>query len=91
MHLKIASAKIKLFIYFAAYYGHRYYGKRAADADAEAHGYAYECEKETKTICKKKPVTEEVSKDFELCRPKPNEVGIMYNKIYKWKQKANIF
>merc|ERR1712112_189503 len=56
------------------HYGPGYYGKRAAEADAEPHGYVYECEKETKSICKKKPVTEEVSKDFELCRPKPNEV-----------------
>merc|ERR1712066_840090 len=56
------------------HYGPGYYGKRAAEADAEPHGYVYECEKETKSICKKKPVTEEVSKDYELCRPKPNEV-----------------
>merc|ERR1739848_958436 len=33
-----------------------------------------ECETMTKTFCKKTPVTEEVSKDFELCRPKPSEV-----------------
>ena len=33
-----------------------------------------ECEKETKTVCRKEPVIEEVSKDFELCRPKPSEV-----------------
>ena len=50
-----------------------FYHKRAAEADP--HGYHHvECEKETKTICKKAPVTEEVSKDFELCRPKPTKV-----------------
>merc|ERR1739838_939707 len=55
------------------YHGYGYgYHKREAEADAYAHGYAYE--KVTKTICKKKPITEEVSKDFELCRPKPSEV-----------------
>merc|ERR1711963_1379652 len=49
--------------------------KREAEAEAGHFGYAaIECEKETKTVCKKKPTTEEVSKDFELCRPKPNEV-----------------
>merc|ERR1711983_609774 len=52
-------------------YGYGYH-KREAEADADAHGYAYE--KVTKTICKKTPITEEVSKDFELCRPKPSEV-----------------
>merc|ERR1712141_494880 len=49
-----------------------YHHRRAAEA--EPHGYYVECEKETKTVCKKAPVTEEVSKDFELCRPKPTEV-----------------
>merc|ERR1712137_1218392 len=34
------------------------YHKREAEAEADAHGYAYE----------------KVSKDFELCRPKPSEV-----------------
>ena len=48
------------------------YHKREAEADP--HGFAYE--KVTKTFCKKTPVTEEVSKDFELCRPKPSEVWI---------------
>ena len=48
------------------------YHKREAEADP--HGFAYE--KVTKTFCKKTPVTEEVSKDFELCRPKPSEVCI---------------
>ena len=51
-----------------------FYHRRAAEAEAEPHGYYVECEKETKTVCKKTPVTEEVSKDFELCRPKPTEV-----------------
>merc|ERR1712029_1271846 len=51
------------------------FDKRAAEAEAGHFGYAaIECEKETKTVCKKKPTTEKVSKDFELCRPKPNEV-----------------
>merc|ERR1739838_630306 len=41
------------------YHGYGYgYHKREAEADADAHGYAYE----------------KVSKDFELCRPKPSEV-----------------
>merc|ERR1711963_1011254 len=48
------------------------YGYHKREAEANAHGYAYE--KVTKTICKKTPITEEVSKDFELCRPKPSEV-----------------
>merc|ERR1711862_376581 len=49
--------------------------KREAEAEAGPFGCAaIECEKETKTVYKKKPTTEEVSKDFELCRPKPNEV-----------------
>merc|ERR1712029_1193841 len=48
------------------------YGYHKREAEADAHGYAYE--KVTKTICKKTPITEEVSKDFELCRPKPSEV-----------------
>jgi len=53
------------------YHGYGYgYHKREAEADG--HGYAYE--KVTKTICKKTPITEEVSKDFELCIPKPSEV-----------------
>merc|ERR1711872_396126 len=56
------------------HHGPGFYHKREAEADAGHLGYAIECEKETKTVCKKKPVTEEVSKDFELCRPKPNEV-----------------
>ena len=55
------------------YHGH-FYHRRAAEAEADPHGYYVECEKETKTVCKKTPVTEEVSKDFELCRPKPTEV-----------------
>merc|ERR1711993_37056 len=45
-----------------------FYHKRAAEAEADPHGYYVKCEKEMKTVCKKKPVTEEVSKDFELCR-----------------------
>merc|ERR1711963_991181 len=49
--------------------------KREAEAEAGHFGHvAIECEKEIKAVCKKKPTTEEVSKDFELCRPKPNEV-----------------
>merc|ERR1712233_182988 len=49
------------------HHGPRFYHKREAEADAGHLGYAA-------IECKKKPVTEEVSKDFELCRPKPNEV-----------------
>ena len=52
------------------------YGYHKREAEADAHGYAYE--KVTKTICKKTPITEEVSKDFELCRPKPSEVGLSF-------------
>ena len=60
----------------AVHHGYGYgYHKREAEADADAHGYAYE--KVTKTICKKTPITEEVSKDFELCRPKPSEVSLI--------------
>jgi len=46
------------------------YHKRSA----QPHGYAVpECEKEMKEVCKKVPVKEEVSKEFELCRPAPKE------------------
>merc|ERR1711862_218592 len=48
------------------------FGYHKREAEADAHVYVYE--KVTKTICKKTPITEEVSKDFELCRPKPSEV-----------------
>ena len=66
----------KILSLFAVYHGYGYgYHKREAEADADAHGYAYE--KVTKTICKKTPITEEVSKDFELCRPKPSEVSLI--------------
>merc|ERR1711874_200068 len=54
-------------------YHHGYLHKREAEADPH-HPYYVECEKETKEVCKKEPVIEEVSKDFELCRPKPSEV-----------------
>merc|ERR1712105_19226 len=37
---------------------------------AEPHGYI-ECEKETKEVCKKEPVVEEKSKDFEICHLSP--------------------
>merc|ERR1712117_391961 len=57
-------------LYHHGYHG--YFHKREAEADA--HGYYIECEKEMKTVCKKTPVKEEVNKEFELCRPKPNEV-----------------
>merc|ERR1711872_502681 len=51
-------------------YGPYGYHKRSA----KPHGYIVpECEKEKKEVCKKVPVTEEVSKDFELCRPSPKE------------------
>merc|ERR1719153_107969 len=51
---------------------HGYHGKRSA---APAHGYHVpECEKETKEICKRVPVKEEVSKDIDLCSRTPKEV-----------------
>ena len=63
----------KIFFLFSVHHGY-FYHKREAEADA--HGFAYE--KVTKTICKKTPITEEVSKDFELCRPVPKEVCFFY-------------
>ena len=63
------------------------YGYHKREAEADAHGYAYE--KVTKTICKKTPITEEVSKDFELCRPKPSEVGSSF--IGENEYKVNLF
>ena len=48
-------------------YHRHFFHKRDAD-----HGY--ECEKEMKTVCKKKPVKEEVEKEFEYCVPKPSKV-----------------
>ena len=66
---------------FSVHHGYGYgYHKREAEAEADAHGYAYE--KVTKTICKKTPITEEVSKDFELCRPVPKEVCLFYSFSY---------
>ena len=65
-------------LYHHGYHG--YYHKREAEADA--HGYYIECEKEMKTVCKKTPVKEEVNKEFELCRPKPNEVDLISKNIY---------
>merc|ERR1712127_247575 len=57
---------------------HPGFHKRSAEAEAEPHyGYPYvhvECEKETKEICKKKPVVEEKSEDKELCRFQPKKV-----------------
>ena len=44
------------------------------------HGYPVpECEKVTKEVCRQVPTKEEVSKDFELCRPVPKEVCFSYN------------
>ena len=63
------------------------YGYHKREAEADAHGYAYE--KVTKTICKKTPITEEVSKDFELCRPKPSEVRLSF--ICENEYKVNLF
>merc|ERR1712154_687920 len=37
-------------------------------------GKFIECEKETKEVCKKEPVVEEKSKDFELCHLEPKKV-----------------
>jgi len=55
---------------FYGYHGygyHGYYGKREAHAPVE-------CEKETKEICKKVPVKEEVAKDIEFCKGTPKKV-----------------
>merc|ERR1711934_616132 len=41
---------------------------------AEPHYGHIECEKETKEVCKKEPVVEEKSKDFELCHLEPKKV-----------------
>lgn len=62
------------------------YGYHKREAEADAHGYAYE--KVTKTICKKTPITEEVSKDFELCRPKPSEVCLS-SIHWQWQEGIN--
>ena len=72
---------------FSVHVGYGYgYHKREAEAEADAHGYAYE--KVTKTICKKTPITEEVSKDFELCRPKPSEVGLLFIGVNEYNKKS---
>ena len=43
-------------------------GKREAHAPVE-------CEKETKEICKKVPIKEEVTKDIEFCKGTPKKVN----------------
>merc|ERR1711936_1113385 len=48
-------------------YPHGYHGKR------EAHAVV-ECEKETKEICKKVPIKEDVTKDIEFCKAVPTKV-----------------
>merc|ERR1712107_338252 len=50
--------------------------KRRRSAEPEPHyGVKFiECEKETKEVCKKEPVVEEKSKDFELCHLEPKKV-----------------
>ena len=40
-----------------------------------------ECEKETKNICKKVPVKEEVSKDIEFCKGTPKKVKFILKLI----------
>jgi len=44
---------------------------------ASPHGYLLPaCEKETKEICKQVPTTEEISKDYPLCRLNPKKVCV---------------
>eukprot|EP00092_Neocalanus_flemingeri_P050729 GFUD01058742.1.p1 GENE.GFUD01058742.1~~GFUD01058742.1.p1 ORF type:complete len:155 (+),score=59.70 GFUD01058742.1:81-545(+) len=57
------------------YYGHGYHGHgyHGYHGKREAHELK-ECEKETKEICKKVPVKEEVTKDVEFCKGIPKKV-----------------
>merc|ERR1712222_140083 len=49
-----------------------FHHKRSAEPNP--HYGHIECEKETKEVCKKEPVVEEKSKDFELCHLEPKKV-----------------
>eukprot|EP00091_Calanus_sinicus_P006839 TRINITY_DN17613_c0_g1_i1.p1 TRINITY_DN17613_c0_g1~~TRINITY_DN17613_c0_g1_i1.p1 ORF type:complete len:184 (-),score=68.12 TRINITY_DN17613_c0_g1_i1:156-659(-) len=55
------------------YHGHGYHGYHGYHGKREAHA-PVECEKETKEICKKIPVKEEVTKDIEFCKGTPKKV-----------------
>merc|ERR1712002_1304394 len=52
------------------YYGHGLHGYHGK---MEAHAVV-ECEKETKEICKKVPIKEDVTKDIEFCKAVPKKV-----------------
>ena len=53
------------------YYGHGYHGYHGYHGKREAHA-PVECEKETKEICKKVPIKEDITKDIEFCKGTPN-------------------
>merc|ERR1719228_403397 len=55
------------------YYGHGYYGYRGYHGKREAHA-PVECDKETKEICKKVPIKEDITKDIEFCKGTPKKV-----------------
>jgi hypothetical protein len=55
------------------YHGHGYHGYHGYHGKREAHA-PVECEKETKEICKKVPIKEEVTKDIEFCKGTPKKV-----------------
>merc|ERR1712055_1081279 len=55
------------------YYGHGFHGYHGYHGKREAHA-VIECEKETKEICKKVPIKEEVTKDIEFCKAIPKKV-----------------
>merc|ERR1711971_1315982 len=47
--------------------------KRSAEPNPH-YGHIVECEKETKEVCKKEPVVEEKTKEFEICHLEPKKV-----------------
>merc|ERR1739838_166179 len=47
--------------------------KRSAEANPH-YGHIVECEKEKKEVCKKEPVVEEKTKEFEICHLEPKKV-----------------
>ena len=51
-----------------------FHHRRRRSAEPGPHYGHIECEKETKEVCKKEPVVEEKSKDFELCHIEPEKV-----------------
>ena len=59
------------------YHGYGYHGHHGYHGKREAHA-AKECEKETKEICKKVPIKEEITKDVEFCKGIPKEVNLSF-------------